>query len=339
AEEGFIRPQDVVRPGTAYGGVFAYLMTPYLKKKGFRDDTEALAALPPPLLREGEKTQPDWLYRFLRNPHAIRPVTVLRMPKFNMSDDEAMALVNYFAAADKLDNPSEGLVYPYVAVPQRDDAFWAAKSREYVDKLRQHGQYDERIKELTPVWERQGKEEQAQLDKRVAAAEAALKEAKDDAAKKQAQQALDDLKRQRERVTAKDQQRAWEERYAYAADAHRLLINYNTPCLSCHRAGDVPAKQELGPPLELSWERLRPQWTQKWLANPVRMLSYPTPMPANFLKTDVDAKGHSKVYPEFLGTPLEQATAIRDLLMNFPRTSDMPVNRSHQPRAGGGGSQ
>src|SRR5581483_1474590 len=105
-------------------------------KQAYGDDTTALAASPPPLLREGEKAQPEWLFRFLRNPHEIRPVTVLRMPKFNLSDDEAMALVNYFAAADKISNPGEGLVYPYAAVRQRDDAYWETMSREYVERAR-----------------------------------------------------------------------------------------------------------------------------------------------------------------------------------------------------------
>src|SRR5207245_8036261 len=56
---------------------------------------------------EGEKAQPDWLFKFLRNPHMIRPITVLRMPKFNMSADDAQAIVNYFGAVDKTQNRSE----------------------------------------------------------------------------------------------------------------------------------------------------------------------------------------------------------------------------------------
>ena len=36
------------------------------------DSNEARPLVPPILLREGEKTQPDWLFRFLRDPHLIR---------------------------------------------------------------------------------------------------------------------------------------------------------------------------------------------------------------------------------------------------------------------------
>ena len=48
----------------------------------------------PPLIREGERVQPKWLYQFLLNPGVVRPddYMILRMPKFNMSPDDAMAL-------------------------------------------------------------------------------------------------------------------------------------------------------------------------------------------------------------------------------------------------------
>src|SRR5262249_44160672 len=43
-----------------------------------RDDVRAYG--PPPLLREGERVQTDWLYSFLLDPTRIRPKAVLRMP-------------------------------------------------------------------------------------------------------------------------------------------------------------------------------------------------------------------------------------------------------------------
>ena len=49
---------------------------------------EAWGWLPPPLVHEGSKVQSEWLYEFLLDPHMIRPATVLRMPKFNMSPAE-----------------------------------------------------------------------------------------------------------------------------------------------------------------------------------------------------------------------------------------------------------
>lgn len=334
-----ILPSEVLTHGKTYGGTYAYLMVPYLKSRAGKDTSDALASLPPPLLRQGEKTQPDWLFRFLKNPTAIRPLAILRMPKFNMSEEEATALVNYFASADKIGNPSEGIIYPYAAVQQRDDSFWQSKSRDYVARLKQNNEYDKRVTELKPIWEQQVKEENVQLDQRLAAAQLALKEAKEESAKKSIQQTLEDLKQQRASITPEAKQREWEDRYAYAADAYRMVANYNNICLSCHRVGNMPAKEEKGPALDLVWERLRPQWTEKWVANPVRMMSpYVSVMQANFQKSDADPKGHGKVFPQLLGTPMEQATAARDLLLNFPRISELPVNRLYKPAqpAGGG---
>jgi mono/diheme cytochrome c family protein len=85
-------------------------------------DTQSVKSLPngyqagpPVLLGEGDKVQTPWLYAFLKEPNKIRHTTVLRMPKFNMSDAEASILANYFAAAD-------GAEYPYqdASVAQED---------------------------------------------------------------------------------------------------------------------------------------------------------------------------------------------------------------------------
>jgi hypothetical protein len=68
---------------------------------------EAWGWLPPPLIGEGHKVQTNWLHDFLLDPYPIRPATVLRMPKFNMSSADATALVEYFAARDNAPSPYE----------------------------------------------------------------------------------------------------------------------------------------------------------------------------------------------------------------------------------------
>ena len=67
---------------------------------------EAWGWLPPPLVHEGKKVQPEWLFRFLLDPTPIRPAAVLRMPRFNLSRSEAGKLADYFAAV-------AGAEYPY----------------------------------------------------------------------------------------------------------------------------------------------------------------------------------------------------------------------------------
>jgi hypothetical protein len=68
---------------------------------------EAWGWLPPTLIGEGRKVQTQWLHDFLLNPYPIRPAVVLRMPKFNMSSDEASKLAHYFAARDGAEYPFE----------------------------------------------------------------------------------------------------------------------------------------------------------------------------------------------------------------------------------------
>lgn len=338
-----------------HGGVLADLLVPYLKKRNkllFDDYKNARAALPPPLLREGEKVQPSWLFQFLRDPHEIRPMTVLRMPKFNMSEDEAMALVNYFAAVDKQRNPDGGLSYPYTATPQRSESYWVKETAEYLDRLKKDGKLPERLRELEPLGDWLAKERLNGLEGKIPDTEAAVKTAKnfeakqtDPAKKKEAKEALDKaeqtlaaLKKEVDQLKdpakgketkgaiLKTQVKHWESDGAYATDAFRLLANYNNPCLSCHNVGSLKAKngrEAQGPPLDLAWQRLRPEWTARWIANPDRMLSYPTPMPSNFKGVDP--------YPEFDGNLLQQIFGVRDVLMDYPKVEDMPVNRFFRP--------
>jgi mono/diheme cytochrome c family protein len=55
---------------------------------------------PPPLSNEGFKTQPDWLFNFLKRPFRMRPRPDVRMPTFGFSDEEATTLVSMFSAID-----------------------------------------------------------------------------------------------------------------------------------------------------------------------------------------------------------------------------------------------
>ena len=93
------------------GGGLTTLLTSYLKSLAendpgkFKKFDEPGPSVPPQLLWQGSRTQPDWLFQFLLNPTKIREMTVLRMPKFNMSTDEARALVDYFAAVEQRVNP------------------------------------------------------------------------------------------------------------------------------------------------------------------------------------------------------------------------------------------
>jgi cytochrome c2 len=334
----------VAPPAEPFGGVFANLMihARYLNKKDPNvytivggDSPTSRVALPPPLLREGEKTQPAWLFQFLRDPFEVRPLTILRMPRFNMSDDEAMDIVNYFSAVDKMTNPGIGLSYPYPSlILQRQERFWEDQSGAYVAKLKKDKLDEKRIAELQPLWEMLRQEQLGQ-------AQAAVKTAKDAEAKetnaerkvaladarKAAEKNLDHLKDKA--AVEKEFQSRWLEKEAYSADAYRLLAS-NDRCLNCHQVGSLPPKIPGGPRLDLAAEKIRPDWLLRWLGNPQRMVIYPAgehPMPQNFPKNNAP-------WPEFDGTMLEQATAVRDVLIDYPKVSEIPINRIYRPSGG-----
>lgn len=51
--------------------------------------------LAPDLTYEGSRAQRQWLADFLKNPQTLRPTLILRMPQFNMSDNDAATLADY----------------------------------------------------------------------------------------------------------------------------------------------------------------------------------------------------------------------------------------------------
>ncbi len=62
-----------------------------------KSESEAMAFAPPSLEGEGEKVQPDWLFRFIKDPFIIRPWLRFRMPTFYFTDEETIILERYFS--------------------------------------------------------------------------------------------------------------------------------------------------------------------------------------------------------------------------------------------------
>src|SRR5437762_2625916 len=80
---------------------------------GFRGDIRGakeyqgdLAPMAPPLLSgEGAKTQPAWLFGFLKDVKKLRPWLNVRMPTFGFADNDATTLVAMFSAFDHAEYP------------------------------------------------------------------------------------------------------------------------------------------------------------------------------------------------------------------------------------------
>lgn len=336
-----VLPREAIAPNSLireFGGAFAGILSKYLQGRdpqafgGAQNLSYSLLAGPPALIREGEKAQPGWLYQFLLNPVQLRPTTVLRMPKFSLSEDDAMALVNYFTAVDRKNNPGIGLTGPYMTVPERDDSLLLARTREYVERLKKAGAFDGRVKEMQPIWAQILKNRAAEMDGKVKAAKAIV----DDLKKKgQATEIPEKMlaeveaearkaRQQADTGDVKDLQKQWETKEAYVVDAFKLVTNPNL-CTKCHQVGTMPVEQVQGPSLALSADRLRRDWTLWWIASPQRMLHYKTVMPQNF-----PANAPSNPYADsFIGSEKnfteEQIRAVRDFLMLYPQVADWPV--------------
>lgn len=81
------------------------------------DQLALKSMVPPRLVGEGEKVQPQWLFEFLNKPTALRPWLKIRMPDFGFSHDDAETLVNYFAELAA----GSGIAFPYILLPRRED--------------------------------------------------------------------------------------------------------------------------------------------------------------------------------------------------------------------------
>ncbi|MGH7226366.1 MAG: cell envelope integrity protein TolA, partial [Gemmataceae bacterium] len=184
-----IDPDDLVVRADPWGGAFVDLMIQYMKLKPSDADADKVRGkVPPPLIREGERVQPNWLYNFLLDPQPVRPTEfmMLRMPKFNMSGEDARTLVNYFSSVSRLTNPGAGVNAAFVNVPEREDTYWRTRTAEYVQRLKkQPKQYQERIKEMEPIWQNALKRRIAEADVRLDAIKQAVKDTKVDQVKQQ----------------------------------------------------------------------------------------------------------------------------------------------------------
>jgi hypothetical protein len=345
--------------------------------------------LPPPLHREGEKVQPVWLQRFLRDPQPIRPPErmLLRMPKFNMSDEEIDAIVHYFIAVDRLENPGASTANPWLPPEQLGAEFWQRRNEDYVKTLKKNDKLDSRQNDkdlqaslrafiearILPDLPQQLDDKKAQVETQ----EAAVKSAKDGKEKEEAQKKLDELKKEQkdledrvkelnnnpEKAREEETKKAlpeyvdrWKKNEEYATDAFHLLIarsTTDTTCLKCHNIGQhlAPSPRQ-GPTLffrkdqtlfqrdaasphamdteaYIASERLRPEWVQRWVAQPARLHGYSTPMLQVFEKQPTGTQSTL-----FEGEQADRITALRNVLMNTPPVADLPGNRFYRYKIG-----
>lgn len=97
-------------------------------------------------------------------------------------------------------------------------------------------------------------------------------------------------------------------------DALKLVTNRNF-CVQCHLVGDfmpTGSVKAQAPNLDRVHQRLRPDFIQRWIASPKRLLPY-TGMPVNF------PYGKEVAQDVFRGSSQQQIDALTDLLLNYDR--------------------
>ncbi|MFQ5849874.1 MAG: c-type cytochrome [Candidatus Binatia bacterium] len=93
----------------------------------------------PNLTYEGEIVRRDWLFAFLKEPHAIRPAIKGRMPDFRLTDREALAITEYLASLVDRDK-KVARRFRYRRKGSKKE-IWAAKklmSKDYFDCFNCH---------------------------------------------------------------------------------------------------------------------------------------------------------------------------------------------------------
>ena len=230
-----IRTDRLLKQSAPWGGdlgrwIYADVLGTERVMNPSADKDQAWGWLPPPLMGEGDKVRPSWLHDYLLQPYAIRPAAILRMPKFNMSSEEAGKLVNYFAAVS-------GAEFPYVDDARTSTAHLDAAERAHPGHL----------------------------------------------------------------------------------NGALNIVTSSDYCVKCHIVADYSAvgkptafgtDKAAGPDLSKVYERLRPEFMQRWIANPKVLLPY-TGMPVNI---PVDKPVAQTLYE---GDSHEQLGALVDLLSNF----------------------
>ena len=215
---------------------------------------------PPVLWNEGGKVKGQWFYRFLKDVFPLRPQIRVRMPSFHYEDGEAEAVADYFA--------------------WKAEGEWPADFTRRLRLERGLSEYDlAAATGLTPEVVR-SIEAGSQVD---TAANFYKIRAYADSEEFAMEPAVDpNYEAGMLRSHAYLARRSAEEP-DHLATGERIAIDA-VNCFQCHfRLGDPPPADPIAwaPDLAGVADRLREDWTQRWLEDPSKI--YPgTAMPANF---------------------------------------------------------
>ena len=255
---------------------------------------------PPVLTGEGDKLRRDWFYRFLNDPQPLRQQIRTRMPSFQWGEGEAAAVADYFAGQARRDWPER----------------YARRLLVELDKSAEDVSLEIAERGLRPLAAAQI-EAMVQGDQAEITANFPRLRAYGDAVGFEMSGVLnpsyDDIP-QRTPSTL-DPLLAAEPDFFHTVEN---LVRNGPNCVQCHfLRGEAPTAEgpvAWAPDLDITRERLRPDWVREWLVDPSKI--YPgTAMPANFPYDQA-------VWQDLLAKPsAEQIEAVLTWLYNIDRAS------------------
>ena len=308
---------DGIETRPAKGGGFVDVITDYYL---FSDDVEDVDGerrpyaeepyekvrwtfAPPVLIDEGAKLQREWFYQFLLDPVTLRPQIRVRMPTFHWHEGEAAAVADYFANRSKRDWPSR-----YARKLLLELGKTPADVAVEMEKLVQEKALDKKITAavIQGIVDEKPVETATGLDVLMAYGRHAGFAM--DGPVDPAYEAVPQRSPSRMDPLLASQPDLFER-------VHTMVVE-GPNCVQCHFLRGAPATQVTplawAPDLDLTRERLRPDWVREWLTDPARL--YPgTSMPANF---SADPPQWQEFYP---APGKEQIEAVLTWLYNLDR--------------------
>jgi hypothetical protein len=119
----------------------------------------------------------------------------------------------------------------------------------------------------------------------------------------------------------------------YLGAGWSMMANKGSPCIQCHAIGQFkPTGGEQvvnGPDLRQAASRFRPDFLEKWIANPKRLVPY-TAMPQNVVP---HGPPQLPVPRTFENKPIEMVRAIRDTLLNYTNVVEQQLAGAKAPEA------
>ncbi len=239
---------------------------------------------PPVLIDEGGKLQRDWFYNFLLDPFVLRPQMRVKMPTFNLTEEEAASIADYFAFKSAKEWPARFTRSLHTATGMQPGAGMTKDGKSWPE-LTNHNNGGELMSH-------------ADLAKAIGIKESVLRAIEDgyqpdiDASFSKVEAYAAEAGFSKSASVAPGTEKIAQRANSYHGDfqvGSRIAIE-GVDCFKCHWFnGQGPSQMDTpvswAPDLAVTRERLRPDWTRDWLWNPA--LVYPgTAMPGNFLAAD-----------------------------------------------------